>query len=123
MRPLLRATEGDAVPHQMGVLRTWWNEGHVLFPMRFTRTKDYDLTWVGRACNRYRRITRWVRWSWWRYVLSAPQKRNPTPRRFVAWCRLRGHPNGYIYFNPGGMEPDYRCKDCLEDIVEGPWFC
>lgn len=33
-----------------------------------------------------------------------------------AWCRMRGHPNGMIYYNPGGTAPDGRCKDCGEDI-------
>lgn len=31
-------------------------------------------------------------------------------------CRMRGHPNGEIYYNPGGFEPDHRCKDCGEEI-------
>lgn len=31
-------------------------------------------------------------------------------------CRLRGHPNGQVYYNPGGLEPDDRCVDCGERI-------
>lgn len=30
------------------------------------------------------------------------------------WCRLRLHPKGPIYYNPGGLEPDWRCRDCGE---------
>lgn len=32
------------------------------------------------------------------------------------WCRRLGHPNGIVYFNVGGSEPDYSCKDCGEDL-------
>lgn len=35
----------------------------------------------------------------------------------VVFCRLRGHPNGPIYYTgPQGTEPDMRCKDCLEEL-------
>ena len=32
------------------------------------------------------------------------------------WCRLRGHPNGIVFYNYGfeAQEPDYHCKDCDE---------
>ena len=28
------------------------------------------------------------------------------------YCRLHNHPEGSIYYNPGGTEPDDRCKNC-----------
>ena len=31
-------------------------------------------------------------------------------------CRIKHHPCGMIYYNPGGDEPDYRCKNC-GDII------
>lgn len=31
-------------------------------------------------------------------------------------CRIRNHPNGPIYYNPIGTEPDYRCIDCGEHL-------
>ena len=31
-------------------------------------------------------------------------------------CRFRGHRCGMIYYNPGGLQPDYRCRNCDEDI-------
>lgn len=31
-------------------------------------------------------------------------------------CRIKNHPNGEIYYNPGGNEPDGHCKDCYELI-------
>jgi len=27
-------------------------------------------------------------------------------------CRLHKHPCGSVYYNPGGLEPDSRCKNC-----------
>jgi hypothetical protein len=31
-------------------------------------------------------------------------------------CRMKGHPNGIVFYNPMGDEPDYSCKDCGEEI-------
>ncbi len=31
-------------------------------------------------------------------------------------CRIRHHPSGSIYYNPGGYEPDGRCKECGDEI-------
>lgn len=39
-------------------------------------------------------------------------KRKPTWQQ--VWCRLRKHPNGPIYYNVGGTEPDWKCIDCGE---------
>ena len=35
-------------------------------------------------------------------------------RRLI--CRLRGHPKGEVYYNPGGFEPDHHCQTCGEGI-------
>ena len=32
------------------------------------------------------------------------------------WCRLRGHPAGIVFYNVGGLEPDYTCKGCGDQI-------
>lgn len=32
-------------------------------------------------------------------------------------CRIKHHPCGSIYYNPGGYEPDGRCKDCGDLIA------
>jgi len=34
----------------------------------------------------------------------------------AAWCRLRGHPDGPVFFDPIGTEPDMRCKNCGDDL-------
>ena len=31
-------------------------------------------------------------------------------------CRAKGHPNGVVWYNPGGLEPDMHCKECGEDL-------
>jgi hypothetical protein len=31
-------------------------------------------------------------------------------------CRLRGHPRGEVFYNPGGYEPNHDCVDCGEDL-------
>lgn len=60
--------------------------------------------------------TDWYEWRhWftsgrWKFVITDETKVN----RIL--CRLRGHPRGEIYYNPGGYEPDHRCKDCGEEI-------
>lgn len=34
----------------------------------------------------------------------------------VIVCRLKGHPNGPIYYTTSGFEPDMRCKDCYDEL-------
>jgi hypothetical protein len=58
----------------------------------------------------------WISLDWWKYVLSPRDRDNDTPFLEVVVCRMKGHPNGTIYYNPGGWEPDDRCKDCYEHI-------
>lgn len=62
----------------------------------------------------YKYVAVWFQ-SWWYPYLFA--KRDPwTPWHIVLWCRLRGHPCGMVFYNPGGTEPDYHCKDCGDEI-------
>lgn len=72
------------------------------------------LTLKERAVDAFLRWTLWVTPSWWRYLFS------PNPwgegRWTTFWCRVRGHPNGWIYYNSGGLEPDDRCVDCGEHL-------
>ena len=54
-----------------------------------------------------------------KYTLEKPEqttKQRGTNRLTVILCRLRGH-SGTIYYNPGALEPDNRCKNCLEEIA------
>ena len=87
------------------------------------------------------RLPLWLDPHWGAYVLDdqgdpeyGPMRREfnvvlpwsgeylPNPvGRVINWlarflCRWRLHPAGCIWFNPGGYEPDYRCKDCGQDL-------
>lgn len=52
----------------------------------------------------------WVRRRWWAYLLVGCRDWNHF------WCRARGHPYPVYWFNPGGDEPDMRCRNCQEDL-------
>lgn len=69
----------------------------------------------------------WPTWGEWRYLFRDWKGRWQSPhaiwmqlydesslQRLV--CRLRGHPNGEVYYNSYGDEPDHHCKDCGEII-------
>ena len=34
----------------------------------------------------------------------------------VILCRVKEHPNGVMWYNTGGLEPNMRCRDCGEDL-------
>jgi hypothetical protein len=53
---------------------------------------------------------KWFDKYWWKYLLEKPL--NWT--KF--WCRMGGHKCGPIYYNPYGLEPDMRCKNCDDEI-------
>jgi hypothetical protein len=51
---------------------------------------------------------------WWRFIFEKTKNEKLTLRRII--CRIKNHPNGPIYYNAHGLEPDMRCKDCGEDL-------
>lgn len=52
----------------------------------------------------------WFTLEWWKYLLAKP-------RSWTAfWCRMKGHPEGTVWFNPGALEPDMHCKNCGDDL-------
>lgn len=53
----------------------------------------------------------WVKGQRWRPIWLFQET---MPERII--CRIKGHPNGEIYYNPGGSEPDHRCQDCGEEL-------
>ncbi len=55
----------------------------------------------------------WFTLSWWKYILEKPLGERPIKR--IA-CRVKGHPNGEVFYNVGGLEPDHHCKDCGDFI-------
>jgi len=59
------------------------------------------------------KLLRWFSICWWLYLFEpASSYYNDTSLWRAVHCRLRGHPRGQVYFNPGGFEPDEHCKDC-----------
>jgi hypothetical protein len=53
-------------------------------------------------------------WQWnpkWVWIQLTDETKG---RRLL--CRIRNHPEGEIYWNPGGDEPDHRCQTCGESI-------
>jgi hypothetical protein len=66
----------------------------------------------------------WFTLSWYAYLFAPTGRRAErycsnywvVDRIARIWCRMRGHPAGQIWYNPGGLEPDDRCKNCGEYI-------
>jgi hypothetical protein len=58
----------------------------------------------------------WFDRSWYQYLFAKFDDPGWCPWYEHLWCRMNGHPAGQIYFNPGGYEPDYRCKECGDEI-------
>lgn len=55
-----------------------------------------------------------LKWQWnpkWVWIQLTDETKG---RRLL--CRIKGHPSGEIFWNPGGNEPDHRCRDCGESI-------
>ena len=51
----------------------------------------------------------------WSYLLEK-RSDNEVPWLKVIWCRWNGHPAGIVYYNPSGLEPDYTCRCCGDDL-------
>lgn len=47
------------------------------------------------------------RW-WWAYLLTGCK----SCRHFA--CRVNRHQDGPVFYNAGGLEPDWRCANCGE---------
>lgn len=64
------------------------------------------------------KITRWFDRYWWQYLLKdlGKTRRGYSTKWTHFWCRVKGHPEGVWFYNPGGSEPDMTCKTCGEDL-------
>lgn len=60
-------------------------------------------------------MKRYLSYQFWKYIFEKPTIIE-TSYKTIILCRLKGHPNGEIFYNSGGLEPDHRCKNCLEII-------
>ncbi len=57
---------------------------------------------------------RWFTLVWWQYLLEKPARGSSMFKAF--FCRMLVHPAGVIYYNPIGLEPDMRCKNCGDEL-------
>lgn len=77
-----------------------------------------EATQEGQAMNLWK-LTRWFTSSWWGYIFGPMNGRYSDEwfwRIRIVWCRIRNHPAGVVWYNPGGFEPDMICKNCGEDL-------
>jgi hypothetical protein len=89
------------------------------------RTYTYDCIWCKGG---YLSIPLWIRlWisnnipyrfypRYWAYILGKRDEGNDTPWLEVVKCRWLGHPQGEVFYNVNGLEPDHHCRDCGEEI-------
>lgn len=69
-------------------------------------------------CLAYLRAYTNPKWPVWSYVEIVLWGRSYLLEKPRSWtkirCRLNGHPDGPIWYDSGGTEPDYRCINCLD---------
>lgn len=51
--------------------------------------------------------------EWLKYVFGKPAR--GTPRMTAIICRWKGHAE-VEWYNPGGLEPNMRCRRCGDDL-------
>jgi len=51
---------------------------------------------------------KWLSLWWYQYLFEKPF----TIRKI--FCRIKGHPNGPVWYNPEGLEPNMCCRDCSD---------
>lgn len=56
---------------------------------------------------------RWLYLDWYRYLFRK-SKCKSLLRSLI--CRIKNHPEGMIFYDIAGTEPDTRCKNCLDNI-------
>ncbi len=63
---------------------------------------------------------KWFTISWYNYLFEYVPighkygKKFPSLRAII--CRAKGHPEGIVFYNPTGIEPDTSCKNCGDDL-------
>lgn len=64
-------------------------------------------------------MSKWFYLDWWRYLFSPVGDYFPDISFWEAvLCRLRGHPQGKVFYNPDlrSIEPDCHCKNCGDKL-------
>jgi hypothetical protein len=83
--------------------------------MVIVKEKSWEIYWRLQE-SWFWKFYRWFTPSWLSYVFEKRRGGNDTPWLTVIHCRVMGHPNGEVFYNLGGSEPNHHCKDCGEDI-------
>lgn len=60
-------------------------------------------------------MSKWFDRNWYKYLFSERSCSD------ISWisvilCRIKNHPAGVIWYNPNGLEPDMRCKNCKDNL-------
>jgi hypothetical protein len=58
-------------------------------------------------------MLKWFTIGWYKYIFEKPLGEKPLKRII---CRTKGHPNGVVWYNVSGTEPNMTCVDCGEDL-------
>jgi hypothetical protein len=63
------------------------------------------------------KILKWLTPGYYVYLFSDLKWANETAfhKLEVIWCRIKGHPNGPVWFSQG-LEPDMSCRDCGDEL-------
>lgn len=80
--------------------------------------KDYQIA----ILNVIAKLPRWLDPYWYAYLFAKADtpgwaytgKLRDSLNRYR--CRFKGHPDGQVFYNPGGLSPDERCKGCGDYI-------
>ena len=60
-------------------------------------------------------MIRWLSLDWYHYLFA------PINKHYSGWlntlrCRIKGHPRGEVFYNPGALEPNHHCVGCGDEI-------
>ena len=58
---------------------------------------------------------KWLTRLWYQYLFGELKGYSWRTKWTKIVCRIKGHPCGPIYYCHG-TEPDYRCKNCKDEI-------
>ena len=76
-------------------------------------------SWWDNIVDKFWGFTKWFSGWWWKYLFekkNGDQSFYEISRWTIIKCKVKNHPDGWIFYNPGGTEPDYRCRNCYEDM-------
>jgi hypothetical protein len=65
---------------------------------------------------KWHKIWRWFNIWWWRYLFEEADDPGYCPWWERLWCRIKNHPDGPWYYNPGHFEPHMHCKRCGDEL-------